>query len=364
MKNILFISNYLEKNGTEMFMMNVLRFINKLEFHIDFLIFSDKTTDYSIEAEKLGAHVYRLPPRKSSFCLYIKCLDSFFKINARKYNVVHFCGGNLSTVAPIYFAYRYRIPIRIVHSHSSKCDGLHNWLLHCINRFYVKRFATCNIACSQYAARWFFGKTPCLIIKNGINIASFRYNVQTRRQIRKECDIQDNMFVLGHVGRFVKVKNHAKILHVFKAYLAMNQNAKLCLVGDGELINDMKDLAVSLGIDNNVQFLGERNDVSDLMQMMDLFIMPSLFEGLPFVLVEAQTAGLPCLVSDNINKDIKITDLIHFKNINDKDSDWAKAIDNIRRSYIRTSTDQQVIDAGYSIVDSVKELEKVYSQKL
>lgn len=362
MRNVLFISGWLSMAGTETFMMSVLRNINKRKFHIDFLIFSESVSDYSIEAERRGSKIYRLPARKSG-PIYYKRLNEFFKKNAGQYNAIHFCGGNLSSIAPIYYAYKYKIPIRIVHSHSSDSKGMINKILHLINRRFVPLLGTCNLACSSLAAKYFFGKKDCTIIKNGVDTNRYKFNEEKRILFREKYDISPSTHVLGHIGRFDEVKNHMLLVDIFFEYRKKYSDAKLLLVGSGILEGQVKRRVKELRLVDDVLFLGVRNDIPDILCAMDCFVMPSLFEGLPFVLVEAQASGLPCVISNTINKDSKLTPYLEFRSLNDELGLWVNDIKRLIGSNNREVGYRHIEEQGFDTLSTVQYLESLYERQ-
>lgn len=362
MKNILFISQWLSMAGTETFMINVLRNIDRQKFHIDFLLFSNSTSFYSVEAEQLGSNIYRLPPRNRGFNYY-KSLNAFFKEKASQYSAIHYCGGNVSSIAPIYYAYKYNIPVRIVHSHNSSSQGLKNKIMHLINRNFLTKLSTCNLACSTLASKYFFGKKPCIIVKNGINVDSYRFNEERRNKLRSEYGISLSTHVLGHIGRFEDVKNHSFLLDIFCEYKKIHAESKLLLIGSGILEDKIKQKAKDLGLEEDILFLGLRNDIPDILCSMDCFVMPSLFEGLPFVLVEAQATGLPCVIADTINKDAKLTPYLLFRSLRDNLGLWVEDIKTIIRANNREKGTKYIDDNGFNILSTVKYLEYLYDEK-
>ena len=362
MTNILFISAYLNRAGTETFMMNVFRHVDHTRFHVDFLIFTQQETDYSREVEKNGSKVWRLRGRRKGILHSFIQLKNFFKQNGSTYHAIHWCGNSLSSMTPLFFAWKYNIPVRIVHAHNSSAAGLHNRLLHCLHRKFVARITTHHLACSSAAAKWFFGNDKnTIIIKNGIDTDKYKFNPIERSAIRKKLGIAANTTVIGHAGRFCVEKNHTYLLDIFNSYLSLNNDAILLLVGKGELENEIKEKAQQLNISSRVMFMGERNDVPQLMQAMDCFVLSSLFEGLPFVLVEAQGAGLPCLVSDIVNIDIAITSNISFESISASPQQWAEKIQEYCISHVRADTGTALSKAGYSVQTSIHILENIYN---
>ena len=216
MINILFISEHFNVAGTETFMLNIVRASDKTQYHYDFLIFRPTKNKYRDEAEGLGCHFYILPPRFKSPTKYLKSLDAFFKSQAKNYDAVHWCGGAISSIAPLWYAHKYKIHNIIVHSHSSSCTGLHTRLLHSVFKHMLPKYCNHFLACSTLAAKFFFGKRESKIIKNGIDLKKYEFNKSIRSKYRAELGIDADTFVIGHVGRFEEVKNHSVLIEIFK----------------------------------------------------------------------------------------------------------------------------------------------------
>lgn len=364
MTKVLFITDKFMVAGTETFIMNVVRASDKDCFHYDFLIFYEGMNAYIEEAEAMGCHFHRLKSRRESPIQYYRQLNNFFCEHQGEYNAVHWCGGDISSIAPLFYAYKYKVPVRIVHSHSSSCDGLHTNILHRINRNFLRFLCTDNFACSTLAAKFFFPYGRSVIIKNGIDVAKYAFDETVREKMREELGITPSDYVIGHIGRFVGVKNHKFLIDVFKKLQVSLPESKLLLVGIGELMGNIKIQVHDSGLDNRVLFLGQRNDVNRLMQAMDAFVMPSLYEGLPFVLVEAQAASLPCIISSTINRDVKISPLVAFEELSEGSGKWVEKIIEIRNNHIRTNMECYVVESGFSVKDTVYYLESIYSKKI
>lgn len=364
MTNILIITGWLDVSGTETFIMNVLRNIDKSLYHIDFLLFQKKESRYSIEAESLGCRLFYLPSRKKGFFNYLRALNIFFKNNSYKYDVVHYCGGSLTSVAPIFFSKKYGINKRIIHAHSTSTDGIHNKILHNINKCFAQSLFTHRWGCSKEACKFFFGRRESKIIKNGIDINRFVYNEHTRTNIKSILGINPEYTVIGHIGRFVKLKNQSFVVDIFKEYQKLNPNSTLLLVGIGPEMEMVRSKVCKYNLTQNVIFTGERHDVPMLLHAMDYFVMPSLYEGLPFVLVEAQAAGTFCVVSDTISPDSKISDILSFMSLNDNAEKWAEYINNTRLDYNRENCSKIVRDRGYDINSTTRYIESVYSGEI
>ena len=335
--------------------------IDKKKFLFDFLLFTDSTIGYYDEAKSLGATIFRLPKRKDGYIRYRKWLDAFFKENASNYVAIHWCGCSLTSISPIYYAKKYGIPIRIVHTHSSNTHGLHNKIFHYLNRYRISSISTHAMACSDVAAKYFFRGTKlekqCAVVKNGIDLDFFQFDLQKRLDMRNQLGISDE-FVIGHVGRFTKVKNHNFLLDVF-VEIIKQRKALLLLIGEGEIMDEIKVKVLNLGLQNSVRFLGVCDNVNDILQAMDCFLFPSFYEGLPFALVEAQAAGLPIYTSTNVSSEVNITNNVTFISLEKDAKFWASEI--LSLEFARIKVNDKIIKKGYSIKDTVDFLEEVYS---
>ncbi|MCM1066452.1 MAG: glycosyltransferase family 1 protein [Muribaculaceae bacterium] len=363
MINILIITGWLDVSGTETFIMNVLRAIDRTRFHIDFLLFNRKDTRYSQEAEALGCHLFYLPPRNKGFFQYIKSLDTFFHEKAKEYSVVHYCGGSLTSVAPLYFAKKYGIRTRIAHAHSTSTDGMHNHILHRFNKLWAQSLITECWGCSSEACRFFFGNRGSIVLKNGVDLNRFSFNLSSRQQIREGFSIPLDAKVLGHIGRFVPLKNQAFVVDIFNEFKKMNSTARLLLIGIGPEFDNVYGKVKQLGLENSVIFTKERADIPELLSGIDCLLMPSLYEGLPFVLVEAQAADTPCLVSDTISPECKISDGVGFMSLLSPPDEWAKAADNLITIPRATSFHKDVAKQRYDINQTVQYIENIYNSQ-
>ena len=341
-------------------MMNVFRNIDHNRFRVDFLLFSWGETEYSKEVEAAGCKVWRVTCRRESPIGWYTSLYHFFKEHAKEYTAIHYNGNGLTAIAPIVLAFLFKIPIRIVHAHNSSASGFHNKYLHILLRSFVRRITTHHFACSTAAAEWFYGSHPAVVIKNGIDTNKFAYNPHVRQSIRSSLGISQNAIIIGHVGRFEEEKNHSFILEIFSAFIKGHPNAVLLLIGVGSLLEKTKEQVQQLGIEKNVHFLGERKDVNLLLQAIDCFLMPSTFEGQPFVLIEAQCAGVPCLVSDAINEDICLTDNVVRYQLARSSNDWASEMERLLDNFQRKDESSTIAEKGYSIKSVITYLEKVY----
>lgn len=221
-------------------------------------------------------------------------------------------------------------------------------------------------ACSEIAGKWMFKNRNFRVIHNAINVSDFVYNESIRQKVRTQLGLLKDEFVIGHVGRFSYQKNHDFLIDVFNEVHRRLPEAVLILIGDAvedELyLNKAKQKVKELNLVENVRFLGIRNDVPDLMQAMDCFLFPSRFEGLGIVIIEAQTAGLPCYVSSVIPNEVKITNLVDFISLNESPENWAEKIIK-NKNYKRKDISKEIIKAGYDINTEIKKMQKFYERE-
>lgn len=362
MTRILHILSSLARNGTETFIMNLFKAIDRNRFHFDFLIFTEETEGYYEEAKALGAKIYRLPPRSKGPLKYLKALDSFFANHAREYDCVHLHGNSLSSIAPIHYAKRYGIPTRVFHVHSTSCEGLHNRILHNINKHLTYHEGTHFLACSKPAVEWGYRNSKAYkdakIITNGINLEKFEYDPRRREAIRKDMGLGHSLTII-HIGSFNVIKNHSFLIKIFASITKRLPDARLILVGKGPLMNPTRELAAQMGILDKILFLGTRNDVADILQAADVAVMPSLFEGLPFTAIEAHASRLPLIASDNLPQELNILKRHHILSLSEPIEKWADMIIRIAKEPRTACRDAALMD--YSIETTVSQLYNIYT---
>ena len=300
--------------GVESVIMNYYRHLDHSKIQFDFICDEDSTRIPYDEIKKLGGRVF-LVPKYQKLPKYLKALEKIFKEN--QYRIVH---SNINTLSvfPLYAAKKAGVPIRISHSHST--SNPKEWkrnLIKNILRPFSKRYATDYFACSELAGRYLFGnktfdRGKVKIIHNAIDIDKFRFDEEARKKLRKEFGIKDSTIVIGHVGRFVQQKNHTFLVDVFKEYHKKNPDSKLLLVGSGPLEKKIKSKVRKLGLNEAVLFLGQRDDTDKLYSAMDVFCLPSLYEGLGLALIEAQANGLKSITNSNIPREAKMSEEIFF----------------------------------------------------
>lgn len=351
--------------GVESVVMNYYRHIDRTKIQFDFICDEDSTNIPYDEIEQLGGRVILVPPYQKVF-EYQKDLIKIFKDN--NYKIVHSHLNTLS-VFPLRAAKKAGVPVRIAHSHSTtnKKEWKKN-LLKQILRPFSKVYATDYMCCSELAGRWLFGnkeydKGNVYLLNNAIELDKFKYDEQLRNKKRKELNIKDDTLVIGHVGRFVEQKNHRFLIDIFNEVHKQKENSILLLVGQGPLMEEMKEKVKTLGIEDSVKFLGQRNDVNELYQVFDVFCLPSLYEGLPVVGIEAQATGLLCVLSDDMTKETKVLNETEFLSLKQSASVWAKIILNKQLMLLdKNNTTKKMSAVGYDInIESFK-LEKIYKK--
>lgn len=348
--------------GVEAVVMNYYRNIDRDKIQFDFICDEDSTNIPFEEIEKLGGKVILIPPYQKVL-KYHKELKRVLKEG--KYKIVHSHINTLS-VFSLFAAKCAGVPVRIAHSHSTtnQKEKKKN-LIKQVLRPFSKLFATDYMCCSELAGRWLFGdreydKGKVYLLNNAIDIEKFEYNEQIRKRKREELGIRDSTLVLGHVGRFVEQKNHMFLIDIFSQVHKENEDTILLLIGQGPLQNQIKDKVKSLKLEKFVKFLGQRNDVNELYQTFDIFLLPSLYEGLGMVLIEAQCAGCYCIASTEVPKIAKVTNNLNFIKLEDSSELWGinavKGLNKVNRKECIKS----IKEFGYDIKEENKKLENYY----
>lgn len=357
---ILHVVQRMEAAGVQSFIMNIYRAIDRNKVQFDFLTHYSERQFYDDEIERLGGRIYRLSVREDKdFIKYIRDLKKFF-MSHPEYKIVH---GHMDSLGFFYLgaAKNAGVPIRIAHAHTLIEGGdLIKRLRHQLNRFY-KTNATFLAACSIEAGVYMFGNNTFKVIHNPIEIDKFKYNPSIREQVRKEFNIEESM-VIGNVGRFAQSKNHHFLLEVLNKIKYKIPNTKLVLIGNGELMGEIKSYGNKLGLNDAILYLGVRSDVNRIYQAMDAFVFPSKFEGLGIVAIEAQASGLPTICSENVPSSAGVTDLFCQLSLSDKSDVWAeKIISEVQRNE-RKDQSGKLKKAGYDVRTVSSELISMYEK--
>lgn len=350
--------------GAESRIMDLYRKIDRNEIQFDFLVHSRRPEFYDEEIKRLGGHIYVLPRfRVYNYPAYRKAVKRFFREH-HEFRVVQ---GHMTSTAGIYLpiAKRSGVPVTVAHSRNAGvAKGMKGLATKFFRRNLVQKADYC-FACSELAGEDVFGRKAMeegkvRIIHNAIDVRRFTYNVHRREEVRERLGLKEEL-VLGHVGRFNYQKNHPYLIDVFAALCKIRQDAALLLLGEGQDMEGIKEKCRLLGIEDKVRFLGNQKQPEDYYQAMDIFLLPSFFEGLPGVLVEAQAAGLKCFVSDTVTKEAKATELVTYLSIGQPAGRWAESI-LAGADYERQDTCQTMKDAGFD-VESQTEGYRLFYQK-
>ena len=350
--------------GVEAVVNNYYKNIDHNKYQFDYYIDSDSSCKPPKDLIDMGARYFVIPPYQHLFS-HIKTLVRLFKEN--KYLIVH---SGMNTLAPIslFAAWIAGVPIRINHNHSTAGKGefKRNCLKYCLRPF-AKLFANRYCACGNYAAKWLFGEKTfnsgkVTVFKNAIDLTKFKFDENTRNRVRHQFKVE-NKLVVGHIGRFCKQKNHEFLIKVFEKIHDIEQNSVLVLVGVGELEEEIKNLVHQKKLDDCVKFLGKRNDCNELYQAMDVFVLPSNYEGLVVVGIEAQSIGLPCIFSTSVAEETKISPNVKFLSLEDSSEKWAK--EAIELSKLGIARDNSyAADHGYDIKKEAFMLVEFYDKCL
>lgn len=351
--------------GVESVIMNIYRHIDRSKFQLDFLC-NTKTVAHSDEIERLGGKIYRIPMRSESFFQYRKALNGFFQEHGKEYDAIWVNVCSLANVDYLKAARKAGISRRIIHSHNSEnMDSRLRGILHQRNKKKIADLATDYWACSMDAARWFYPgqliKNPAFsLVTNGIDPLPFKPDPAIRQRVRQELQA-GNKKIYGNVGRLHFQKNQSFLLDIYSEIAKEQPESELWLVGQGEDLDTLKDKTRQLKLEDKVRFLGVRSDVPELLQAMDVFLFPSVFEGLGLALVEAQAAGLPCYASRNvIPAEAKVTDLVEFLPLDWSAKQWADRI--VACSISRTDNPgyEQVVRSEFNMNSQIEKIESLF----
>lgn len=319
---VLVVNNgIMARGGIEAYIMNALRNIDRKEVEIDVLVHGAEPGYYDSEIQALGANLHTVPRKADAPLKYISKLRSIMKTG--QYPIVHSMADAMSCII-LAVAKSAGVPVRIAHSHNTE-NCTNSKMKYAINEFNRKKlykYATDRLACSEAAGQWLFGQSSFEVMPNGFEIDKFQFDPMKRTELRSRYGISSSEVVIGHVGRFDVQKNHSFLIQVMNRLKKEGCKSKLVLVGEGWLLPDIKDMVISNGLEDQIIFLGQQADVFNVYNMFDIFVLPSLFEGLPTVLLEAQANGLLCFTSDAVTREIDITenvkhlplDLVCWKN--------------------------------------------------
>lgn len=316
--------------GIENFLINYYRNIDKEKVQFDFVNIYDNKLCFQQEIEDLGGKVYDVPNYYKHPIKYIKIVKKIIKDN--NYRIVHCNMNSAVMIFPLVAAKFAKAKVIIAHSHNSSSDkGFIKSALHWINKHWIPLFANNFWACSKVAGEWFYSKKiingeKFKVINNAVDIEKFMFDKDIRIKKRKELNFKQDEMIIGNVGRFSKQKNQVFLVKILNEILKQKENAKLVLIGVGPEQEKVRNLAETLGVKDKVVFLNQRNDINEVLMAMDIFILPSLYEGLPIAGIEAQATGVPCIFSDTITNELVLSEHAKLISLNDDISKWCEII--------------------------------------
>ena len=359
---ILQVIGRMNRGGAESMIMNIYRKIDRTKIQFDFVVHTDSICDFDDEIKSLGGEIYNCPRfTGTNIVSYIKFWNEFFKEH-REYKIIH---GHIGSSASIYLKIAKKKGLfTIAHSHRGGFDtGIKGTMYRVFSyptRFIADYFFACSESAgiSRYGKRVVNNKTIFSVLKNAIDVNQYVFSEEIRYKKRKELNLE-NKFVIGHVGRFDKAKNQEYLVEIFRLIAEKQKNVMLLLIGDGELKSYIIEKVKNYGLEDRVIFTGVRSDVNELLQAMDIFVFPSIYEGLPVTVIEAQAAGLLCIISDTITDEVCITPLVQKLPIGKGPIAWAKNIELLNKN-IHENFSSKIKNCGYDINTSVLSLEKFY----
>lgn len=354
---VLHVIDGMGSGGAEAFIMNLYRNIDRTKVQFDFLLRNKEDMHFD-EIQSLGGRIFMTAPfPRHAWQNYIETRAFFAK--HEEYAIIHVHGNALIYMTALFLAKRAGVPCRIMHSHNTQARKPVYRLIHECNKLFIHRLATAQLSCSETAGEWMFNGHSYTVVNNGIDVKEYLYNKSDREEIRKEFQL-DGKFVVGHVGRFLHSKNHTFLLDIFSEIHKQNRLAVLLLIGTGPLEEEIRKKVNLLGLDDAVIFAGVRSDVNKILQAMDIFLFPSVFEGLGIVTVEAQAAGLHTIVSEAVPKEAFLSEVIEYVSLSAPKEEWAEKVLRYQQGYERPNTFEQLRDAGYDIESVAKEMEHFY----
>ena len=357
---VLQITGTMNMGGQETFIMNLFRNIDRDKFEFDFAIHDDKETNYyEDEIKKLGGNIIRLSPMSKNPLKHSgilkHCADLKKALKAGNYSVIHRHGNSGIIILDLIVCHWYGVPIRIAHSHSASCKNKYITLL---VRPLFRIFANKKLACGKKAGLALFGRQPFEIVQNGIDLNKFKFSAKIRHQLRDKYRIDRNTTILMTIGRLEPEKNQTFLIDIFKEYHALNPDSRLVIIGDGSLRKTLEDKVKQNHLTNEVLILHNQKNIADFYNVADIFMLTSLFEGMPTVSVEAQANGLQCLFSDTITREANHSGHVEFLPLASGAKAWAEAIAGLNLS--RKDYDYAIMKK-YDIKNVSNQISKIYS---
>lgn len=361
MKRLLCIVSGMNTGGAETFLMKMYRKLDHSKYQMDFCVNIKEEGFYDDEIRKLGGKIYKVPSKSDNFISFKKGLKQIVKDGRYKY--VMRITSNAMGFLDLKYAKKAGAMRTIARSSNSSDGG--SFVLKCIHyisRFFLQRYVDVKIAPSDYAACYTFGERvykngKVSLMSNALDLEKYRYSIESREKLRQLLNIDKDALVVGHIGRFANQKNHVFLVEIFAKILEKDHNAKLILVGEGDLFNDIKLKIEKLRIQDSVFMLGVRSDISDILSAIDVFVLPSLYEGMPNTVIEAQACGLPCFISETITRQANITGNIEYLPLMDSNK-WVNAIINHKEND-RIAVNSALSETDYNIDCAIQKFVKL-----
>lgn len=353
MKRLLCLISCMNTGGAETFLMKIYRALDKTKYQMDFCINNIWECFYEKEILALGGKIYYIPAKSEDMEEFKKQLTKIVK--DQSYQYVLRVTSNAAGFMDLKIAKKAGAKICVARSsNSSDGQGIKVKVAHHLGRAFYNNYVDVKLAPSKLAGEYTFGKravknSKVHYLHNALDLDDFHLDEVGRQQIRKELRINEKEIVVGHIGRFMKQKNHDFLIDIFSEVHKQNPDTVLMLVGKGELEQQIYDKVQSLDLTENVIFTGVRSDIPQLLSAMDVLVMPSFYEGMPNTVVEAQATGLPCLIADTITSEADITGLVHFLPLSLTSFDWATKVLNLVNTEARIDTKEDFIEHGYDI---------------
>lgn len=326
---ILFINTLkLDKNGISTFIMNNAKYLAQSQYDISILAPSEISNNFKNELKRNGITLLTLDNRVRKPWQYIKTLAKIIKTN--KFDVVHVNGNSATMFLELLSAKLAGCKCRVSHAHNTNTEHI---FIHKLLYPFFNLLVTDRMACSEAAGRWLYHKRNYYVIKNGVNLSNYRPNLESRVKIRKKFNLESTDILIGNIGYFNLQKNQKFLISIIQN---LDKNFKLVLIGDGSLRKSVEKLVKQNGLSSKVIFAGKVENVNEYLSAIDIFIMPSLFEGMPFALIEAQASGLPCIVSNRISQRSNLSNNVKFLSLDDINN-WINTIDSVSMSYTFTT---------------------------
>lgn len=357
MTKVLQIGMSYEVGGIEIFVMNHYKQMNPSEIQFDFINIHDKMA-MEKEIESLGGKIYTVTNSKKNPFLSFQEIKNIIDQNG--YDVVHIHVASLSNIVPLLAAKESSCPHIILHSHNNGLTGnLFKRVLHSVNCELVSHMELERLACSKSAGEWMFKNAQFEVFENAIPAEHFQFDEKQRQEIRDQFGISQDSFVIGNVGRLHPQKNQAFLIEVFKEYLNLYSDSYLMIVGEGSLKDQLMNLVYALNLQSRVIFTGFKSNVLPYYQAMDTFCLPSIYEGLGIVGIEAQMSGLPCIFSEHCVEEVNISGNSFFLPV-DKEDEWLRALEMCRK--VKDNWNRCESPQKYDIRNSAKKLGEIYSR--